>query len=467
MSSVSELTDAMISNRKDEFDRIIDSGGFDLNEIDDYGFPPIIEAAIVNNNYFAQRLIDRGALVNKQDATGRTALHWACDNNNSKLADTLLSRGSDPNIPMSSGQSALVFPLLRRQEKLKNMLYRHGADLKFAQNYINTKLLGHRFELKGQVHTPNNKRDLILIDYEGFFLEFSVAIIFDSLRRFRNNFAARHLSGFFPKVRMIVKAIQNGEELIRYQHYMLNLSKHKNRIMKLIHHEPLFLPVTYRGHAISFIKYGNILIKCDRGANSKREGAVVIYKMEYPQQFTHEFIFFLIYQQHNEKFIHYEINELLGLKKIDEIPLSSQISGNCSWANVEAAVPSLMFILLLKDTKLGLTPDEIKAQTMSFYHQWKEWDKDRSIDLLLKAFREGDKRTQASLASIVGAIFFQTCRFEDADSVARAERMIPIMKRTEFQYVYRSYLNIYYADDAQMTQKLNHLLDIVDEKKRL
>lgn len=466
MASVAELTDAMISGRKDEFDRILDTTHLDLNEIDDYGFPPIIESAIVNNAYFASRLLEKGASIDKQDATGRTALHWACDNNNVDLAQVLLKYGANPNISTSSGQSALVFPYLRSQEKLKNLLYRHGADLKFAQSYINAKLIGHRFELKGQVHIPNHKRELILVDYEGFFLEFSVAVIFDSLRRFRNNFAAKHLSGFFPKVRNIVKSIRNGEELIGYQHYMLNLDKYKDRVMQLLNYEPLFLPVTYRGHAISFVKFGSILIKCDRGANSKREGAVVVYRIGYPQQFSKEFIFYLIYQKHNENFVHHEINKLLGLTKIGELPIPSQVIGNCSWANVEAAVPSLMYLMLLSDQKLHLKPDDASHLSLAFYREWREWDKDRSLDTMLTQFENGPKIVQASLASIAAAVFFQTCRFEDPLSLARAEKILPILKRTEFQYVYRSYIDVYYSGDQRMMQKLNHLLDMVEEKKR-
>ena len=47
-------------------------------------------------------------------------------------------------------------------------------------------------------------------------------------------------------------------------------------------------------------------------------------------------------------FVHKKINRILGLKSLIQLPLSSQISGNCSWANVEASMPSAYLLLILE-----------------------------------------------------------------------------------------------------------------------
>ncbi len=44
--------------------------GVDLNQIDEYGFTPLIEAAIADNASLVELLIRHGANVNLQDAVG-------------------------------------------------------------------------------------------------------------------------------------------------------------------------------------------------------------------------------------------------------------------------------------------------------------------------------------------------------------------------------------------------------------
>ena len=57
-----------------------------LNEIDEYGYTPLTQAAIVDSVSKAKILLEarlgNKIDVNFQDLTGRTALHWAADNNN-------------------------------------------------------------------------------------------------------------------------------------------------------------------------------------------------------------------------------------------------------------------------------------------------------------------------------------------------------------------------------------------------
>ena len=50
-----------------------------VNQMDEYGFTPLIEAAIADNLDIAKLILSYGAQTNLQDMTGSTALHWAAE----------------------------------------------------------------------------------------------------------------------------------------------------------------------------------------------------------------------------------------------------------------------------------------------------------------------------------------------------------------------------------------------------
>lgn len=138
----------IISHRMPDFEAYLRAGE-SLDDIDEYGFTPLIECAITRQTHIAEQLIVRKVNVNKSDVTGRTPLHWAVDNNDVEMAQLLLNSGADPNAYTRNGLSVLVYPVLRSQETLKRLLYQYGAKLDFALDFINGKLIGHRFELQG------------------------------------------------------------------------------------------------------------------------------------------------------------------------------------------------------------------------------------------------------------------------------------------------------------------------------
>src|SRR5690242_12542279 len=134
----------IISQRMPDFEAYLRAGE-SLDDIDEYGFTPLIECAITHQIEIAEQLLARKVDVNKADVTGRTPLHWAVDNNNVALAQLLLDNGADSNAYTRNGLSVLVYPVLRNQDTLKHLLYRYGAKLDFALDFINGKLIGHRF----------------------------------------------------------------------------------------------------------------------------------------------------------------------------------------------------------------------------------------------------------------------------------------------------------------------------------
>ena len=111
MTSVS-MANAIINQRDDWVEQLIQNGA-DVNQVDEYGFTPIIQAAIVDNVKIAKLLLAAQADVNQTDMVGSTALHWAVNNDSEAFATLLLASGADANIytqatEPANGQSDFV-----------------------------------------------------------------------------------------------------------------------------------------------------------------------------------------------------------------------------------------------------------------------------------------------------------------------------------------------------------------------
>src|SRR3990167_10356133 len=227
--------------------------------------------------------------INFPDLIGHTALHWAVDNNNLELCELLLKKGADANSYSIAGMPVLVKPLLREQKELKELLVKHGAKLIFANDFINAKMLGHRFELKGYIDILNAKEEFVEIALEGFILEFTLETLHKSIVDYRYNFAARQWEREFVKLRTIMGALSRASTLIRLQHYNVDHKKHRDKITPMVEDDPLIVPVAQEGHAMTLIRAGNLLAICDRATyehqektKHETENKVKIYYMNKP-----------------------------------------------------------------------------------------------------------------------------------------------------------------------------------------
>ncbi len=434
-----------------------------LDQVDEYGYTPLIQTAIVNSLPKAKLIFEAGASIDFTDLTGRTALQWAVENNNIELARYFLEKRANPNSYTRAGQPILAMPVLRNQNAIKKSLYEYGADLNFAQDFINAKLLGHRFELEGRVDILDNQGKFIEIEFEGFYLEFSLAIVADSLRDFKNNFGGKHLREFFPFVQQIIKALQNGNELIKYQHYLVEIKEHEERIDSLLDVNPLLIPVAYYGHAISFIKYDDWLIRCDRGEFGRENGTVIFYKMGRPELLNKSMIKNLLYKRQGQEFIDEGLIDILQLKPMGVLPLSVQISGNCSWANIEAVVPTMIFILLLEQQRGStvVSLEECKDRAMRFYKEWLEWDKNRALYFCINSFYQSNPARKATKAAILAAIIFQQCAYLKSEDRQKAEKILPILTIPEYDYILKSYFKVF--GPVKDNEQIKNLAEFLEE----
>ncbi|KTD05324.1 Dot/Icm T4SS effector AnkH/LegA3 [Fluoribacter gormanii] len=445
----------IISHRMPDFEAYLRAGET-LDDIDEYGFTPLIECAITRQIQIAEQLIARKVDVNKADVTGRTPLHWAVDNNDVALAQLLLEHGADPNAYTRNGLSVLVYPVLRNQDTLKHLLYQYGAKLDFALDFINGKLLGHRFELQGDVDIVNAKGEFIELDYEGFILEFTVAVIRDALKRFINSYSTRHLREYFPLAHVIIDAFSLAEELLQYQHLPFLSEQHMQRLNDLLKVPMLILPAASRGHAMGFIRFGQWWAKIDRGENSLKEGSVNIYKITRSEAFNAHFLQNFLYKKQPRNYFHQMINHQLGLVPVAKIPISSQISGNCSWANIQAIVAVAYAIQgLEKNSFLNSDP------AMAFYDEWVAWDKERAIDECIQRFYLANPLRKASIAAMLGGVLFQAFNYENKRHLEMAEKILKILTLPDYEYILKSYLEEYCI--KRLTRKGNNLLKILDD----
>lgn len=440
------LADAIIAEHSDQVLQYMHAG-FQVNQLDEYGFTPLIEAAIADNIDIAKILLENGADPNLQDLTGGSALHWAAENNNIELAKLLLRYRADPNLYTFAGQPILVMPLLRHQNPIKKLLLQSGADLEFAQDYINTKVLGHMFELVGTANIIDPNNQFVEVDFEGFYLEFSLAIIAESLSQFKNHFAARDLRRYAQFSQVIVETINRAAHLIKYQQYRVDVKQYRSMIQQLIHQEPMIIPIGYEGHAITFIKAGNIFVKCDRREDSRLYDNIMFYHINHPQLFTDQFIQDLVFEKQSGDFINHDLHRLLDLKPITEIKVTAQISGNCSWANVEACIPALFFLLFSQTDEFEKNMSRFKNIALNYFQQWREWNKDRALNFCIQSFKQANVLRKACKAEILGAILFQSCKMENTKDRGRIESILEVLATPQYDYVIQNYIKTYCYED--------------------
>ncbi len=432
------------------------SQGESLDDMDEYGFTPLIECVIAKQPEIAKELLARGADINEQDVSKRTALHWAVDNDDYKFTKALLVAGANPNAFTRAGLSVLVYPVLRRQHDIKHLLYQYGGKLDFALDFISAKLLGHRFELTGDVDILTADNKFIEVNYEGFILEFTVAIIRDSLTRFTSSYSTRHLRRHFGLLYGVIDAFEVADKLLQLQRQHSLSEQHRARIAELIEAPLLILPAASRGHAFCFVRHSEWWAKIDRGENSLKEGTVNIYRMKRPEAFTPDFVHQFLYQRQPREYFHKQVNQILELEPVLKMPLSPQITGNCSWANVQGVVPVAYAM-----QQLGVAHPFSEEEAMVLYNTWTAWDKDRTIDECIQRFYLAEKARRASIAQMLGAVLFQTCDAELSHHLVRAEKILTILGLPEYQYILDSYLKVYCIDT--LTKKGNNFLKLLDD----
>jgi hypothetical protein len=437
------LADEIIYGNKQSVKTFIERFHPDLSEIDEYGYVPIIEAAICDKPGIAHYLVSQGADVNQKDMTGRTALHWATDNNNYDFCQFLLQQNINPNAYTIASQPALVNPLVRGHKKLTDLLVHHGANLDFAKDYVNGKMLGHVFNLQGAVDIVNANNVLVELGYEGFFLEFTLYAIREALAGYMHHYSARQFQPIFGYLRPILRTLTNAAKLIKFQQYNFDKRPYEQTIKEMLNRDLLLLPVAYDGHAISFVKFGDIWIRIDRGEYGREHGCINVYRIPDTSLVTQQFLYDLLYTKQHTQFITKELDQYLNLIPLTQIPIAEQITGNCSWANIEASIPSMLFLLYAYNNK-EMREEEMKKRSLHFYEHWITWYQDKLLSDCIDSFHDAKSMARkASKAATLGSVLLQQSHYENFQNVERVNKMLKEITIPQFHYIMASYLKAY------------------------
>lgn len=445
----------IISGQMPHFESYIQQG-VSLDDLDEYGFTPLIECAIARQLEIAKALVKAKVEIDKPDITGRTALHWAVYQDDFELTQFLLEQGANPNAYTNDGLAILVYPVLRRQDTVKHLLYQFGAKLDFALDFIHAKLLGHRYSLQGSLDVLNAKGGFIEVNYEGFILEFTVALVKDALYRFVSSFSTRHLREHFTYLYPVMDAFDTAAALLQLQNIRHLTEAHHAYLSQVLQEPMLILPAASRGHAIGFVRYKEWWAKIDRGEHAQKEGSVNIYKIRHPEALTVSFLEAFLFQRQPRKFFHEAINQILGLEPVAKLPIEPQTVGNCSWANIQALIPAAYFMQQLEQSESSSTSD-----AMFLYETWVTWDQDRALEEALHRFYHANALRKASIAGMLAAVLFQACDASIPHDLERAEKILTVVGLAEYAYILNSYLEVYCVE--RLTERGNNLLKILDD----
>lgn len=417
----------------------------ELNIIDEYGYTPLVQTAITNNIPKAKILLKAGADVNFTDLTGRTALFWAADNNNLELCKLCLKHNANPNTYSSGGQPILVMPLMKNQPAIKKLLINSGAKIEFAQDFLNAKLIGHSFELEGRIDIVDTRNTFIEVELEGFYLRFTLEVIAASLIDFKNSFAAKKMRKYFRHLDTIIRTLQAAISLIRLQHYLIDIKQFLNKINSLLDNDPLILPISFGGHAITLIRFREQFIRCDRGAYGKDHGSVIYYDMRNPGRLTKSFCRELLYKRQYPEFINVGLGDYLGFTSQSTLNLPLQKTGNCSWANAEAVIPALLYPLLLEEHGRKNIKNR-KKEALDFYYEWREWNKTRSLDFCIQSIKNSNPARKATKAALLAAILFQACENNNIKDRKKANKILSTLSRKDYFPILQCYIKTFHKE---------------------
>ncbi len=435
------LAETIIYASDDEAAAVL--SGADINEKDEYGLRPLIQAVICKKIKTLQALLAAGADIEQADFINRTALQWAADRGEMEFCNILLSSGANPNHYSADGQPILVNPILRQQLELVELFMRYKANYQFAQDYISAKLLGHRFELTGEADIVSPDGRFIPLSFEGFNLEFSTGLIRRSLYNFIHSIPGQKYAAYIGKLQQVLQALKNAVHLTEFV-------KHKDKkpfakvINDILDNELLLLPAAYEGHAITFIKYGDLWAKCDRGVGVIAN-TVVVSTMGNPYLANKELYQKILYEHKDAEFVGAGIAKTLVLKTLTTLPTRHQISGNCSWANVETSVPTMLFVLGYNPrihTSLRALA-ELQKEVYQFYKAWVDWDQDSALDEAIEDFAAADHVRRLSKAIILGGILVQRCNPKYSAHITRAKKILSILTQPEYSFILENYCKVF------------------------
>lgn len=87
-----------------------------------------------------------------------------------------------------------------------------------------------------------------------------------------------------------------------------------------------------------------------------------------------------------------------------------------------------------------------KTLALNYFQRWREWNKDRALQLCIQSFHNGDAVRKAGKAEILAAILFQRCDMNNPADKSRIDSILAVLVKSPYEYILHNYLRVYYYE---------------------
>ena len=169
------------------------------------------------------------------------------------------------------------------------------------------------------------------------------------------------------------------------------------------------------------------------------------YDIRNPERLTKSFCRELIYKRQYPEFINVGLLDQLGLKPQSTLGIPLQKTGNCSWANVEALIPALMYPLLLEEHGSN-HKNNYEKEALNFYHEWREWNKNRSLDFCIQSIKGAKPARRISKVALLASILFQACENDNPKDRQKANKILAVLTQKDYLPILQCYAKTFYKE---------------------
>lgn len=147
------IIQAIRDNAIDVYDVLAANPQTNVNIVNINGETPLMYIALVGDVGRAQKLIARGAQVNR---LGWTPLHYAASQGHVDMMKMLLANGAFPNAPAAEGSSPIYMAVGSKNKEAVQLLLNAGADARAVnQKGISAFDLAHQMKLSNIIQILN------------------------------------------------------------------------------------------------------------------------------------------------------------------------------------------------------------------------------------------------------------------------------------------------------------------------
>lgn len=332
------------------------------------GRTPLMHAALAGNSVAVEILLVKGADIACTDVLGNTAAHFAAYTTNGKVLTVLAQHGADFGMPNHHGETPLL--AARRDRKrclLKQLKTQDTIATAYSKEFLRRKRLAHILELSGitaLAHPSRTKIHQIIHALEGWYPQDFWHTITKRTEQFFTQYPPNLLPpGINPtELVAILKKTATGEESM-----------------------PLILHTGFKNHYSTYLMWGKFAILCDRGGKSHTP--FYVHQLDKakitPWLFTAVTSLATQSAAAYQSFFSNQIQSVLADKPHQIIQqlnhhmkLPMQHTGNCSWANIEAAFYALCVLQSVrhyaKMPKEQQVPvEQLCRRQKQFFDDWK------------------------------------------------------------------------------------------------